>query len=247
MSAARVLVIQPAPHAPVARLGQWWRAAGLELDLVSPLEGDAVPAAFDHDALVVMGGSMGANDDAAFPWLTEVKRLLAWSAENRTPTLGVCLGHQLLAVACGGTVTPNPAGIQAGVQEVGLLEAAAGDPLLAGLANPVAVQWNHDLVVDLPPGATLLATHPSGTVQAMRTGPQAWGVQFHPEVDARIVRDWADRDVADGGMRVTAADAASAPVAERDATLVGHWQPWAERFAALVIRHAASRRNWSAA
>jgi len=247
MTVARVLVVQPAPHAPMGRLQEWWAAAGLQLDVVSPSEGDAVPTALDHDALVVMGGSMGANDDDAYPWLTDVKRLLADSSKNATPTLGVCLGHQLLAVACGGVVVPNPAGIQAGVQDVGLLGTAASDPLFGGLFEPVAVQWNHDLVVELPPGATLLASHGAGTVQAMRTGPLAWGVQFHPEVDIGVVRGWADRDVATGELAASDADALIAPLAERDSTLVRHWEPWADRFAALVIRHAASPRSRSAA
>jgi len=245
MTGAHVLVIQPVQHAPVGRLREWWHSAGLRLDVLSPSDGDAVPppeAAGDWDGVVVMGGPMGANDDAEFGWLTDVKRLLARTSSDGVPTLGVCLGHQLLAVACGGKVARNDAGIQAGLRDVRLGAATRTDPLHGGLGgDPVAVQWNNDVVVEVPVRATVLASTPEGVPQAIRTGPRAWGVQFHPEVDVATVRDWADRDVQDGSMSAAVAGQLIAEIERADASLVGCWRPWAERFAAVVERHAAQR------
>lgn len=243
---ARILVVQPVRHAPVGRLGQWWASAGIGLDVVSPPDGDAVPApdaALAHwDAVVVMGGPMGANDDADFPWLADVKRLLATTSALGLPTLGVCLGHQLLAVACGGRVVPNDAGIQAGLRPVGLMRGVEADPLHGGLGpDPVAVQWNSDIVVETPPGVTVLAATPEGVPQAIRAGSRSWGVQFHPEVVMDTVRDWAARDVRDGSMRAEVAGPLLAQIELADAELVACWRPWAQRFAAIVTEYAAGR------
>jgi GMP synthase (glutamine-hydrolysing) len=236
----RVLLIQPTPYAPVGRLGDWLEWAGLELEVISPSEGDAVPAAPPHDAVVVMGGSMGANDDSLYPWLTELKALLARSAADGLPTLGVCLGHQLLAVACGGRVVRNDAGITAGLRRVGLSPGAASDPLHEVIgSSPVAVQWNNDIVVRMPPGGSVLASTESGVPQAIRTGERAWGVQFHPEADVHRVRNWAERDIAAGTMTPDAAEPLLDEIEAADQALVASWRPWAERFAAIVVAYAA--------
>lgn len=244
MTGARVLVIQPVPYAPVGRLGEWWQSGGLDIDVLSLADGDVVPppeAVAGWDGVVVMGGPMGANDDAEFPWIADVKRLLAQTSSDGVPTLGVCLGHQLLAVACGGQVARNDAGIQAGLRRVELRPGAQADPLHGGLGDDsVAVQWNNDVVVELPVGATVLASTPEGVPQAIRTGTRAWGVQFHPEVDVRTVRDWADRDVQDGSVSPVLADQLLAEIERADASLVACWRPWAARFAAVVARYAAA-------
>ena len=129
---------------------------------------------------------MGANDDADHAWLAPTKALVRLAAATGVPTLGICLGHQLSAVALGGRVDRNPRGQQIGVLDVGWTEAAAEDPLLGPLAGPVrAVQWNNDLVLDLPEGAVVLARTPHDEVQAVRYADTVWGVQWHPEAGER--------------------------------------------------------------
>ncbi len=101
--------------------------------------------------------------------------------------LGVCLGAQLLADAAGGRVVPATSR-ELGWLDVELLPAAATDPVLGFAAGAVtALQW-HSYAVDLPPGSTLLASSPV-CPQAYRVG-EAWGLQFHPEVDAAILEGW---------------------------------------------------------
>jgi GMP synthase (glutamine-hydrolysing) len=209
--------------------GLWLDAAGCELDIRHPYVGEPVPEDLhDHDALMVLGGSMGANDDADHPWLRPTKALVRIAAERQVPTLGICLGHQVAAVALGGTVEVNPRGRQFGVLGVGWTDAAADDPLLRSRPARV-IHWNDDVVTELPPGAVALAFAPDGAVQAARLAPTVWGIQPHPEVDAAIVRRWAADERETIGAELV--DGALAEMTAAAGELAGAWQPVATAFA----------------
>ena len=159
--------MQHEPDAPLAWLGEWWAALGLELDVVRGDLGEPVAerwadVAGAPDGLVVLGGAMGANDDALAPWLAPTRALLADAVALDVPTLGVCLGHQLAAVALGGTVDRNPSGRTVGPVPVRLTGAAASDELLSGFDGLPAIHYNDDVVLEVPSGATVLATLPDG-------------------------------------------------------------------------------------
>src|SRR5689334_4560049 len=110
-SQSPILVIENARDAPVARLGEWLVAAGAELDVRNAEAGDELPDRLaGYAGLVVLGGGMNAYDDAKAPWLPRVRQLLAEAVQTELPTLGVCLGGQLLAVATGGRVRPAELG-----------------------------------------------------------------------------------------------------------------------------------------
>lgn len=196
MSGRRLLVVQHEDDCPPGLIGPWLEREGLECDVLEAHRGRAVPAELvDHDALVVLGGRMGAGDDRDHRWLLPTKALVATTVASGRPFLGVCLGHQLAAVALGGRVTPNPYGATRALLPFGATADGARDALTSALppGSPV-LHWNDDVAVELPAGAVALATAPDGTVQAARFGPSAWGVQFHPEVDTGIVRRWARGD-----------------------------------------------------
>lgn len=235
---ARLLVVQHEPDAPVAWLGEWWTGLGLELDVVRGDLGEPVTERLgDHDGLVVLGGAMGACDDATASWLAATRSLVADAVRRQVPTLGVCLGHQLAAVALGGRVDRNPSGRTVGLVPLRLTDAGATDPLLAGLDGLAAVHYNDDVVLEPPVGAALLATLPDGRPQALRFGPAAWGVQFHPETSPEVFGTWLRWDSPDCLTREQV-DLLAEVTAARE-TLRASWQPLAERFAALVDAHAA--------
>ena len=226
----RVLVVQHEDDDPIHLFGQWME--GVELTELRPYVGDDVPATAEgFDGLVVMGGAMGANDDREAPWLPATRDLVRAAAAARVPTLGICLGHQLCTVALGGEVCKNPKGRQLGLLDVGWTAAAVEDPLLGELVGPRrAMHWNDDIAVRLPPGAVQLATADTGEVQAARHAETVWGVQWHPEVDEGLVREWMGDD--------------SLPASERERVLTElmhargeldeAWRPLARRYAALV-------------
>lgn len=194
----RYLVVQHEDQAPGGWLSERWSELGITVDTVRPDEGQALPQSVAHDALVVLGGAMNAYEDELHPWLTPTKALLRSAVADGLPTLGVCLGHQLLAVALGGEVNVNPRGRTVGLITLSLSAAGASDPLLAGLSGRDVVQYNGDVVSRLPEGATRLATAPDGSVQAARFGPRAWGVQFHPETTPEIFAGWMSNFVPQG-------------------------------------------------
>jgi GMP synthase (glutamine-hydrolysing) len=190
-----ILVIENDLDAPVAMVGRWLREAGAELTVCAAETGQPVPADLTgYSALVVLGGGMNAYDDEAAPWLPQVRQLLSEAVRTELPTLGICLGAQLLAVAAGGRVSEAETP-EYGSQLVAKRQAAADDPLFRELPiTPDVLQWHVDEVSELPPGAVLLASSPVCEVQAFRVGRLAWGTQFHIETTPEIVAEWARHD-----------------------------------------------------
>lgn len=199
------------------------REAGAVVRIHRPYAGEPLPTIAGADALVVLGGSMSANDDDQVAWLGATKGLLREAVSGGLPTLGICLGHQLLAVACGGRVGRNPAGKQMGLFPVGLTSEGRSERVFDTVADGArCVQWNDDIVQELPDGAVLLASTAGGIPQAMRVGARAWGVQFHPEVGAGIVARWA----ASGDERPGAAEAIAA-IRAAEPELAATWASFA--------------------
>jgi GMP synthase-like glutamine amidotransferase len=194
VDALPILVVESDAADRVGRLGDWLVDSGAKLD-VRYAPGESLPSDLSqHSGLIVMGGAMGAVDDHVAPWLAATRKLLASAVAERVPTLGVCLGAQLLAVATGGRVA-RAAEPEYGALLVAKRQAAAQDPLFAALPiTPDTVAWHVDEIQTLPANAVLLASSPSCEVQAFRVGSLAWGIQFHIETTDEVVRAWAESD-----------------------------------------------------
>jgi GMP synthase-like glutamine amidotransferase len=233
-----ILVVENDLVAPVGMLEGWLREAGAEIAMCSPATGEPLPSDLSgYSALVVLGGGMNAYQDDVAGWLPELRALLAEAVRTELPTLGICLGAQLLAVATGGRVSAAETP-EYGSQLVAKRQAAAADPLFRELPiTPDVLQWHVDEVSELPPGAVLLASSPVCEVQAFRLGRLAWGVQFHIETTPEIVTLWARQDeelLADYDLPAILDRAVRA-----HPDIAEVWQPMVAAFVALAANPAA--------
>jgi GMP synthase (glutamine-hydrolysing) len=235
---ARVAVVQHEAECPPHLMGTWLTESGAEVTVCHPYAGDDLPDPATYDALVVLGGAMGANDDADSPWLGPVRERIRQHAADGVPVLGICLGHQLAAVALGGTVETNSRGQTFGLLELGWTQDAHLDPLMHAVATRRrGVHWHDDVVTHVPPGTVVLAQAAGVEVQAARFAPTVWGVQHHPEVDADLLRPWAvgdrDRHLAQG----LDTEAVLGEIAAARDELAAAWRPLAAQFAELASAH----------
>jgi GMP synthase-like glutamine amidotransferase len=165
--------------------------AGVEVDVVHPYAGEDLPASLTgYAALVSGGGTVDTHQTAEHPWLVLEIELIREALRTDKPFMGLCLGAQLLTAAAHGEVyacEPN----EVGWAPVELTEAAAHDPLFAGLPERfMAMQW-HAYACRPPEGAVELMRNHVCT-QALRVGHNAWGTQFHIEVTRGILMDWLE-------------------------------------------------------
>ena len=181
-----------------ARRGDYedWIVAGLGVSaqavrVVAVFEGESLPGPESPAAVVVTGSSAMVSERA--PWSETAAAWLRHAAHAGTPVLGICYGHQLLGHALGGHVGANPRGREMGTVRVDLCAAGRDDALLGSLGGPLRVQATHlESLLELPPGATLLAGSAADPHHAFAWGTRAWGVQFHPEFDADVMRAYLE-------------------------------------------------------
>jgi len=159
-----------------------------DLEVVCVYRGEDLPEASDISGVVVTGSP--AMVSAREPWSERTAAWLPQAMQAGRPVLGICYGHQLLAHGLGGEVGRNPRGREIGTVKV-RLEGAEDDALLGGLPAELVVHATHlESVLSLPEGAVRLAHNDADPHHAFRIGERTWGVQFHPEFDADVMRGY---------------------------------------------------------
>lgn len=158
---------------------------GLAFDYLDP-PSDALASAPGAEVLVVMGGPISVNDIDRFPFLADVIEAIRHRIGSRLPTLGICLGAQLIARAMGARVVPL-ATPEIGWQPLTLTAGAQSSPL-RHLTSPV-LHW-HGETFDLPPGVEAMASTAACPNQAFAVGEHTLALQFHIEVSAAHLEHW---------------------------------------------------------
>lgn len=184
----RCLVIQHDEDTPLGTLERPLVERGWVLEQWLPVRDAVRPAVRDYDAVISLGGVANPDQDAVERWLPGEVAVLAQALGAGTPTLGICLGGQLLARAARGRTGPvdEP---EIGWFPMELTDEGREDAVVGGLGDGFeAFQW-HLYGFDPPPGAVLLARSERAN-QAFRIGDTAWGLQFHIEVDEEIAGGW---------------------------------------------------------
>ena len=159
--------------------------------VVDACQETVLPEPQDFAGIVLTGSHAMVTDHE--PWSERTAAWIPGAVEAEVPLLGICYGHQLLAHAMGGKVDYLPRGREVGTVEVVLHEAAAADRLFCDLPRRMLVHASHaQSVVELPPGATCLASNAHDPHHAFVLGKAAWGVQFHPEFDQQVLRTYIE-------------------------------------------------------
>ncbi len=170
-----------------------WIAQGLGLSLpvikVDATDERPLPAPASLAGVVITGSHAMVTE--AQPWMRQLAHWLFATLHStpQLPVLGLCFCHQLLAQALGGEVADNPLGMEMGTVPLRLTPAGYQDPLLGAMVgHPWAQVVHKQSVLTSPPGCTVLASNVHDACQAFRYGERAWGVQFHPEFSADVMR-----------------------------------------------------------
>jgi len=186
----RILVFQHVPYEPLGTLNPQLKAAGFRIRYVNfSREPDARPDMSSYNGLVVLGGPMSVNQTDRYPHLDTEIELIQEALELRLPILGICLGAQLLARALGAKVKRSSRP-EIGWHDISVDPKAADDPLLGNFGPSEKIfQWHSD-TFELPRGAVQLASSDVCAHQAFRYGDNAYGFQFHLEVDGDLIGRW---------------------------------------------------------
>lgn len=171
-------------------------SAGWKIDKRELWNGDAVPSKLDYDVILIFGGPMNVYEEDKYPFLKDEDKLIKEAIKKDIPTLGICLGAQLIAKASGARVTKNIVR-QAHQKEIGwykvnLTDAGKKDPVFKGFGESFDVfQWHGD-TFGIPEKGTLLSTAELCTNQALKVGKNIYGLQFHLEVTEDMIYKWID-------------------------------------------------------
>lgn len=163
--------------------------ARVDFSVVSPYKEDLPSDPTDFAGVIISGSHAMVTDREI--WSEQTAAWIPRVLQSATPLLGICYGHQLLAHALGGVVKNFSGGVELGTVQVTLTDEAQKDPLFKGFPKHIKAHASHtQTVTQLPANAILLAAGADEPHHAFAVDPCAWGVQFHPEFDAHIMKTY---------------------------------------------------------
>lgn len=192
----RVLFLQHGPLDYPGLFAEVLAKRGIELETVHPWRSEAVPSSLDgFEGFALSGGEQSAYEVERYPYFTAEMELVREAATRATPTLGMCLGAQLMAAALGATVRPGTAK-EIGFFPVDFTPAGLRDPLWQGAVRPfIPAHWHGD-VFTLPEGAVSLASSALTEHQLFVVNDVLYALQFHLEMTAPILQENIEGDPA---------------------------------------------------
>lgn len=239
---SRVLVFQHVAAEPLGTLDPLIRRRGHRIKFVNfERTPDALPSVDRYRGLIVLGGPMNVADaDHRAHLRVEMRAIEAALAQDK-PVLGICLGAQLLAHVLGAPVRRHGRS-EIGWYRLDMTDHGAVDPVLGGFAEAAPVfQWHH-CSFDIPASAVHLASTVTCANQAFRYGASAYGFQFHPEVDARLIERWLGtsgyREDIDPAALGHGEDEIRRATLEHAQAMAREAEPMFERFLDLIGRPA---------
>jgi len=166
----------------------------LEISVSDVEHGAVLPAITECAGVIITGSHAMVTDELA--WSTKLEKWIPSLVKSGVPLLGVCYGHQLLAKSMGGQVGFHPKGKEIGTREIQLKSESGNDPLFDSIPRRFHAHTSHSQTIfKLPSDAICLAENNYESHHAFRIGDFAWGVQFHPEYDAVIMRSYISEQV----------------------------------------------------
>lgn len=186
----RLLVCQHVPFEILGTLNPMLKNAGLRIRYVNfGRHPDAQPDLRGYDGLVILGGPMNVDQVDTHPHLATELGMVRQALAMDIPTLGICLGAQLIAKALGARVKQN-AVKEIGWYDVSVTPEGKKDPLFGHFDESEKIfQWHSD-TFEIPEGGVHLAESPTCHSQAFRVGRHMYGFQFHMEVDEPLIARW---------------------------------------------------------
>ncbi|MDO5747320.1 MAG: type 1 glutamine amidotransferase [Actinomycetaceae bacterium] len=187
-----VNVLQNDPTSTIELVGDWLNELGVSYR-IHRLYNDEFPDSIG-DGVIVLGGRPSANQDDAYPFLVKERLLLRHLVDDDVPIFGICLGMQLLTLACGGTMDIRSArGVESGPVNITWRASAFTSPVLSSLAHAFpdgcTVSADHADGIETPPEGAQILAESDRYIHAIRVG-SALAVQFHPEAGPTRMRVW---------------------------------------------------------
>lgn len=186
----KVLVFQHVSNEILGTLNPLLKMRGMRIRYVNfERNPNETPSVDRYNGIIVLGGHMGVYEAEKYTHIKVEMQLLEKALAKKIPILGICLGSQILAHVLGADVRKSKEK-EIGWTDIHLTESGQKDPLLSHFQKTEKIFQMHGDTFDIPKAAEHLAFSNACAGQAFRYGENAYGLQFHLEVDKPMIQRW---------------------------------------------------------